>query len=105
MLDISEGVLLFARDHPRPVQLRGRVIDNRSENLQRLRWPALYVVLSLPTFRLVRSRSLSLGARVPKILARRISTRSGRLGGAAAAGRGGAVADFFFVIFGSSRWR
>jgi hypothetical protein len=32
---------------------------------------ALYVVLSLPIFRLVRSRSLSLGAWVPKNLARR----------------------------------
>jgi hypothetical protein len=31
----------------------------------------LYVVLSLPIFRLVRSRSLSLGAWVPKNLARR----------------------------------
>ncbi len=30
-----------------------------------------YVVLSLPNFRLVRSRSLSLGAWVPKNLARR----------------------------------
>ncbi|MEN9899198.1 MAG: hypothetical protein RLZZ152_242, partial [Pseudomonadota bacterium] len=32
---------------------------------------SLYVVLSLPIFRLVRSRSLSLGAWVPKNLARR----------------------------------
>src|SRR5271168_2449286 len=63
----------------------------------------VYVVLSLPIFRLARPRSLSLGAWVPKNLARRISTCSGRLGGAAAAGRtmvmSPAAPDSFSVIF------
>ena len=79
---------------------------------QQLAW-GLYVVLSLLKFRLVRSRSLSLGAWVPKNLARRSMAFGGAMlldllgppgrcsgcwphDGAVA---GGAVADFILVIF------
>jgi hypothetical protein len=65
---------------------------------------------SLSRFSGWRSRSLSLGGWSPKTLARRISTCSGRLGGAAAArparadgeAAGGAVADSTFVIYFSN---
>ena len=60
-------------------------------------------VLSLRHFRLARWCSLSLGGWSPKNPARRISTCSGRLGGAAAAGRtmvmSPAAPDSFSVIF------
>src|ERR1035437_5638904 len=78
----------------------------------------LYVVLSLPIFRLVRSRSLSLGAWVPKNLARRRKPSAARclLDLLGPPGRrsgcwphdgevaGGAVADSTLVISGSGRW-
>ena len=79
------------------------------------------VVLSLPIFRLVRSRSLSLGAWVPKNLARRRKPSAARclldlLDLLGPPGRrsgcwphdsevaGGAVADSTLVISGSGRW-
>src|ERR1035437_6195842 len=77
----------------------------------------LYVVLSLPSFRLVLSRSLSRGAWVPKNLARRRKPSAapclldllgppGRRSGCwphDGEVAGGAVADFVLVISGSRR--
>jgi hypothetical protein len=77
------------------------VIDNRSENSVD-HTQDVCGVLSLRHFRLARWCSLSLGGWSPKTLARRISTCSGRLGGAAAAGRTmvmSPAAPSFSVIF------
>jgi len=81
-----EDLLFFAQHTRHPIRNQVIVLLSlkaglRAAEIANLSWDmvvdptgeiaTLYVVLSLPIFRLVRSRSLSLGAWVPKNLARR----------------------------------
>ena len=129
-----EDLLFFAQHTRHPIRNQVIVLLSlkaglRAAEIANLSWDmvvdptgeiaTLYVVLSLPIFRLVRSRSLSLGAWVPKNLARRRKPSAARclLDLLGPPGRcsgcwphdgevaGGAVADFVLVISRSRRPR